>query len=96
MNSSNMSPGRYRIKGREDVPKANMRRTTGKKASTKQNTNTKCATATIDIGNIGDETQTYTLKGQDSANGGFTYAYNAPSLDDYDTSNYAHGTRLTE
>ena len=38
----------------------------------------------------------YTLKGQNTINGGFTYAYNAPNLEDYDSVNYAHGTRLTE
>ena len=92
LTSQNNSPTRYRIKGREEVPKVNMRRTTGKKVAAKQDT-TKCAT--IDIGAIGDS-QFYTLKGQNCANGGFTYAYNAPSLADYDTPNYAHGTRLPE
>lgn len=94
LSSLNNSPGRYPVKGREEVPKA---RNSVKRPSTKYQTTNKCATATIDIGSIhDDEAQMYTLKGQHSTNGGFTYAYNAPSLDDYNTENYAHGTRLAE
>ena len=45
--------------------------------------------------NIADESEPHQYK-MKMENGGFTYAYNAVNVDEYNTSDYAYGTRLTE
>jgi hypothetical protein len=79
------------VKGREQVPKVNMRKSNAQKPAEKLDT-TKCATI-----NIFDDSHAYKLASLSGApNGGFTYAYNAVSAEDYDTDRYAHGTRIKE